>query len=226
MTVVKLMAVPHTLVLVPTEIERRHLARRRGFGVDAPCELCGFGPVAAAARARDAIAAHEPERVILIGIAGTFDPGGLPVGAAAIFPSVLMHGVGVGVASFVPAAALGFLHWPRSGERATYGAESLALADPVPPAAGALLTVCTASATEAEARERRTLFPGVAAEDMEGFAVALACRLAGVPLAIVRGISNAVGDRRFEHWQIPEALDAAHLVAADLLRRPSWSRAA
>ena len=220
------MAVPHTLVLVPTEIERRHLARHRGFGVDAPCELCGFGPVAAAARARDAIAAHEPERVILVGIAGTFDPGGLPVGTAAVFPSVLMHGVGVGVASFVPAAALGYLHWPRSEGSGADAPEALALARPVPPAAGALLTVCTASATEMEAREHRELFPGVVAEDMEGFAVALACRLAGVPLAIVRGISNAVGDRRFEHWQIPEALDAAHLVAADLLRRPNWSRAA
>ena len=220
--------VPDTLVLVPTEIERRHLARQRGFGVDAPCELCGFGPVAAAARARDAIAAHEPERVVLVGIAGTFDPAGLPVGTAAVFPSVLMHGVGVGVASFVPAPALGFRHWPRSGggEAGGPGAdgpEALALAHPVPPAAGPLLTVCTASATDAEARERRALFPVAAAEDMEGFAVALACRLAEVPVAIVRGISNAVGDRRFEHWQIPEALDAAWLVAADLLQRPTWS---
>ena len=212
-----------TLVLVPTEIERRHLARQRGFGVDAPCELCGFGPVSAAARARDAIAAHEPERVVLVGIAGTFDPGGLPVGTAAVFPSVLMHGVGVGVASFVPAPALGFRHWPRSGGGEADGPEALALAHPVPPAAGPLLTVCTASATEAEARERRALFPGAAAEDMEGFAVALACRLAEAPVAIVRGISNAVGDRRFERWQIPEALDAAWLVAADLLQRPAWS---
>ena len=220
------MAAPHTLVLVPTEIERRHLARQRGFGVDAPCELCGFGPVAAAARARDAIAAHEPDRVVLVGIAGTFNPSGLPVGTAAVFPSVLMHGVGVGVASFVSAPTLGFRHWPRSGAAEGQGPEALALACPVPPAAGPLLTVCTASATEAEAGERRRLFADAAAEDMEGFAVALACRLADVPLAIVRGISNAVGDRRFERWQIPEALDAAWLVAADLLDRPDWSPAA
>lgn len=220
------MAAPHTLVLVPTELERRHLARQRGFGIDAPCELCGFGPVAAAARARDAIAAHEPERVILVGIAGTFDPRGLPVGTAAVFPSVLMHGVGVGVASFVPASVLGYRHWPRSGEADGQGPDALALACPVPPAAGPLLTVCTAAATKAEAAERRSLFTGAVAEDMEGFAVALACRLAEVPVAIVRGVSNAVGDRRFERWQIPEALDAAYLVAADLLDRPTWSRAA
>ncbi len=217
------MAAPHTLVLVPTEIERRHLARQRGFGVDAPCELCGFGPVSAAARARDAIVVHEPERVILVGIAGTYDPRGLPVGTAAVFPSVLMHGVGVGVTAFVPATDLGFRHWPRSGAGEADEPDALPLACPVPPAAGPLLTVCTASATDGETRERRALFPDAAAEDMEGFAVALACRLAEVPVAIVRGISNAVGDRRFERWQIPEALDAAWLVAADLLDRPDWS---
>lgn len=215
-------AAPRTLVLVPTETERRHLARQPGFGVEAPCALCGFGPVAAAARARDAVAVHEPERVVLVGIAGTFDPGGLPVGTAAVFPSVLMHGVGVGAASFVPAAALGYRHWPQSG-RDEAGPETLPLAAPVPPAAGPLLTVCAASATEAEARQRREQFPGAAAEDMEGFAAALACRLADIPLAVVRGISNAVGDRRFERWQIPEALDAAWIVAAALLDRPDWS---
>lgn len=215
-------AAPRTLVLVPTETERRHLARQPGFGVEAPCALCGFGPVSAAARARDAVAVHEPERVVLVGIAGTFDPGGLPVGTAAVFPSVLMHGVGVGAASFVPAAALGYRHWPQSG-RDEAGPETLPLVAPVPPAAGPLLTVCAASATEAEARRRREQFPDAAAEDMEGFAAALACRLADIPLAVVRGISNAVGDRRFERWQIPEALDAAWIVAAALLDRPDWS---
>ena len=214
---------PRTLVLVPTEIERRHLARQRGFGVDAPCALCGFGPVAAAARARDAIAAHEPERVVLVGIAGTFDPGGLPVGTAAVFPSVLLHGVGVGAASFVPAPALGYRHWPQDRKGEAGGPDVLSLAAPVPPAAGPLLTVCAASATEAEARRRREQFPDAAAEDMEGFAVALACRLADIPLAVVRGISNAVGDRRFERWRIPDALDAGWLVAVDLLERPDWS---
>lgn len=214
----------HTLVLVPTEAERRHLVRQPGFGLDAPCELCGFGPVAAAARAGHAIARHEPERVIVVGIAGTFDPGGLPVGTAAVFPSVMMHGVGVGVASeFVSAATLGFRHWPTNGHGDPESRDELALDTSVPPAAGPLLTGCTASASPDEARERLQQFPGVVAEDMEGFAVALACRLAGVPVAIARGISNNVGDRRLDRWQIPEALDAAGLILADLLRRDTWN---
>ncbi len=219
------MASPSTLVLVPTEQERRHLARQSGFGVDAPCELCGFGPVAAAARAATLIARHHPDRVLLVGIAGSYDPVGLPVESAAIFPSVMMHGVGVGVASgFVSAATLGFHHWRRAGHPPPEWDE-LPLAAPVPTAAGPLLTCCTASASTDEANERHHLYRDVTAEDMEGFSVALACRLAEVPLAIARGMSNEVGDRRFEQWRIPEALDAAWLIARDLLARPTWSSA-
>jgi futalosine hydrolase len=44
---------------------------------------------------------------------------------------------------------------------------------------------------------------------MEGFAVAAACRLRGVPVAIVRGISNVAGDREPSRWRIDEALEAA-----------------
>ena len=213
---------PHTLLLVPTEIERRQLAGQPRFGTDAPCELCGFGPVAAAARAASLIARHQPERVILAGIAGTFDPTGLPVGTAAVFPSVVMHGVGVGVASgFVSAAALGWQHWQKDG-RGRENSDDLTLNTPVPPAAGQLLTCCTGSTSPEEARQRLEQYPDAVAEDMEGFAVALACRLAGVPLTIARGISNEVGDRDFERWQIPEALNAAWLIVSDLLRRPSW----
>ena len=211
---------PHTLLLVPTELERRQLADQPRFGTDAPCELCGFGPVAAAARAASLIARHQPARVILAGIAGTFDPTGLPVATAAVFPSVVMHGVGVGVASgFVSAAALGFQHWKGRGPE---NSDELRVDTPVPPAAGQLLTCCTGSQSPEEARQRLEQYPGAVAEDMEGFAVALACRLAGVPLAIARGISNEVGDRNFDHWQIPEALDAAWLIVSDLLSRPGW----
>ncbi len=218
---------PHTLVLVPTEIERRHLAPQPGFGAGTPCELCGFGPVAAAARAASQIARHTPARVILTGIAGTFDPTGLPVGTAAVFPQVALHGVGVGVASgFVSAAALGFRHWPNDAGRSDPDSpDELVLVAPVPPAAGQLLTCCTASASPEEARQRLAQYPGAVAEDMEGFAVALACRLAGIPLAIARGISNEVGNRDVERWHIPTALDAAWLIVRDLVGRPHWDTA-
>ena len=211
---------PGTLVLIPTEIERRHLAQRPGFGLETPCELCGFGPVAAAARASALIARHAPAHVILTGIAGTFDPTALPVGTATVFARVAMHGVGVGTgAAFVPAAAIGFAHWPGAQRDDEAIFDELGLDTPVPAAAGRLLTCCAAAASPGEAGHRLDQFPGSVAEDMEGFAVALACRLAAVPLTIARGVSNRVGDRRVDHWQVSEALDAAWVIVSDLISR-------
>ena len=158
----------------------------------------------------------------MAGIAGTFDRTGLPVGTAAVFPSVVMHGIGVGVASgFVSAAALGFQQWPTDG-RDPMNSDELTVDAPVPPVAGQLLTCCTGSTSPEEVRQRLEQYPGAVAEDMEGFAVALACRLAGIPLAIARGISNEVGDRDFERWQISTALDAAWIVVNDLVSRANW----
>lgn len=54
---------------------------------------------------------------------------------------------------------------------------------------------------------------------MEGFGVALACALHGVPLSIVRGFSNAVGERDPSRWKIPLALGAARALALALCER-------
>jgi futalosine hydrolase len=83
-----------------------------------------------------------------------------------------------------------------------------------------LLTACAASATAADVARRTSLFPVAAAEDMEGFGVALACRLAGVPLTIIRGISNTAGDREHARWRMPEALAAAAALAMQALEGP------
>jgi futalosine hydrolase len=85
-------------------------------------------------------------------------------------------------------------------------------------AAGLLLSACAASASAADAALRREQFPAAVAEDMEGFAVALACRLAAVPCQIIRGISNRAGDRDKANWQVEPALRAAADLARDQLR--------
>ena len=209
---------PRTLLLVPTELERACLARQPGFGVDSTCKLCGFGPVAAAARTSSLIARYEPARVILVGIAGTFDSVALPVGGAAVFARVLMHGVGVGNGvTFISADALGFQQWEEDGI-----GDELSLAVPVAPVSGALLTCASAAASPDEAAKRRVQVPEAVAEDMEGFAVALACRLADVPLVVVRGISNEVGDRQVNRWHLDDALVSAWIIATDLVARRSW----
>ena len=44
---------------------------------------------------------------------------------------------------------------------------------------------------------------------MEGFAVAMACRLQNIPLEIIRGISNVAGDRDKSNWRVADAMGAA-----------------
>ena len=197
-------------MLVPTEEERRGLERAGGFPTDrGALALCGFGPVAAAARTAALLAELRPERVLLCGVAGTYDPARLAVGGASAFGRVAVDGIGAGGAS---AAALGFPHWPGDAASAPVGDE-LELG-----AGGLLVTACSASGTREEARARAERFPGALAEDMEAFGVALACSLARTPLEVVRGASNACGDRERSRWRVDEALAAARALALERLR--------
>lgn len=207
-----------TLVLVPTELERARLADLGGFGVGAALvDLAGFGVAAAGARTSERLAVLRPARVLLVGIAGTYDPERAPVGTALEFGRVAVEGIGVGSGrDYVPPPVLGFPQWPG-----VEGA-SKPIFDELELASGArtlLLTTVAASANPAEARLRRERFPDAVGEDMEGFAVALACALAGVPLSIVRGFSNEVGDRDSARWRIPAALAAARAKALEVLER-------
>ncbi len=219
-----------TLILFPTELELRRVADQGGVPVGLGIQaLCGFGPIAAAARAAELLAIHKPARVLLLGIAGAYDVETHPVGSAFEFGEVAVEGIGVGEgAELIAPPALGFPQWPGSLDGARhpiFDRIKLAVAEPQP-RGNLLLTTCAASASPAQAALRRERFPDAVAEDMEGFAVATACSLANVPLRIVRGVSNLVGDRAPQHWRIPAALDAARRRAIQLLEGGAgWARA-
>ena len=74
---------------------------------------------------------------------------------------------------------------------------------------GELLSVAEAAGTRAEAETRAGRYPGALAEEMEGFAVAVAAALFGVPLRIVRGASNLAGDRDHAGWRTGRRARAA-----------------
>jgi futalosine hydrolase len=208
------------LLLVPTALERRRLDDLGGLPTGlAIVETCGFGPVSAAARTAQLLTRLAPSRVVLVGICGSYDLGAHAVGTALEFDAVAIEGIGVGEgAALLPPPALGFPQWPGSPAHAAPIFDRLELATrelAAPPRL--LLTTCAASADFRQAHLRRERFPGALAEDMEGFAVAMACALQGVPLRIVRGVSNEVGDRAPEHWRIPAALAAARELALGVL---------
>jgi len=190
-------------------------------------KICGFGPVAAAARTAQLLEKLKPGRVVLCGIAGSFDESKFPVGSATVFGEVAIDGVGAGQGeNHLLPPALGFPQWPGSEDTQVAPIElSLALftgSDGASVERGPLLlTTCAASISESEARMRLERFPDAVAEDMEGFAVAMACALARIPLTIVRGFSNVVGDRDSRNWRIPSALFAAREKALAFLEQAS-----
>lgn len=212
-------ALPPLLVLVPTELELARIEDQGGLArAGVRVEICGFGPVAAAARCAALLERHAPAAVLLVGIAGSFDPARWPVGTAASFECAAIEGIGVGEGERLLAPpALGFPQWPaRDGARAIHDRVELRPA-PHGTRAALLLSTCAASDSAEQAALRRRRFAEAAGEDMEGFAVALACQLAGVPCTIVRGFSNVVGERDPARWRIPAALAAARELARGVL---------
>ena len=196
------------LVLVPTEKELQLLKFEAGTTV----EICGFGPIAAAARTAGLIHRHNPERVLLIGIAGGYG-NRIPVGEARLFSVVKSVGIGIGCGkSHVAAERSGWLQVAESGI-----GDQLTLARENPNDQNLLLTVCSAAANEHEAMGRLQVYPDAVAEDMEGFGVALAASLANIPVQIVRGISNVAGDRDHSNWRIEDALESAGKLAHSII---------
>ena len=222
-----------TLVLIPTESERNVLAPllESTLRADDQLELCGFGLVAAAALTAQIIADLRPERVLLVGIAGTFSCN-LPVASATAFDEVACYGIGAG--SGEEHRTAGDMGWNHVGGRVSdTNIRGPVIADAItlqePRSAGPvdqscqLLSVTAVSADSKETAIRRQRFPRAMAEDMEGFAVAMACRLAAVPVTVVRGISNEVGDCNVANWQIKLALEAAADLTMKVLDRRSGS---
>jgi len=181
-------------VLVPTPEEADALALH-----GAVLELCGFGLAASGVRAAAAIARHRPNRVILAGLAGTYDRQAAPPGRAVWAGTVRCVGIG---AAGLSAAALGFA---ESDDVTLSGGGPLAL------------SVASASATITEAEDRAAANPGALLEEMEGYAVALAAIEAGATCLMIRGVSNAAGDRDRAGWEITRSLAAVREALTTIL---------
>ncbi|WP_372898049.1 futalosine hydrolase [Stieleria sp.] len=199
------------LILVPTDNERRLIESSLRIESDQwTVNTIGFGVIAAGIETTRLLLSERPRQVILAGIAGLF-PGpntaSLRLGDAIWFDSVAIDGIGVGQGeAFVDASDLG---WRAEGEAEptetihlpTVPQSQASIAQPA-----LLLTVCSGSAADDDAARRLRRVPAAIGEDMESYAVACACRSAGVPLRVVRGFSNRVGNRDKSAWQIAPAL--------------------
>ncbi len=207
---------PTRLILVPTALEMRYL-EHCDFGYGTTIELCGFGMVAASICTTRLLDRYCPTEVVLVGIAGGIKRE-MQVGHAYRFGQVVCHGIGAGSGKdFQTAGELGWKHWTGPPEIT----DRWALDDIV--LENVLLSSASASAGPEDVAQKLRCFPDADAEDMEGFAVAAACRLAQIPLTIVRGISNKAGDRDQQNWQVKTAMQAARAEVMCLLNSDNSS---
>lgn len=188
------------LVVCAVEAERAAVAAAAS---DAEVIVGGVGPAASAAATSAALAGAPYELALCAGIAGGFAP--LAPGDVAVASSIVFADLGAETPDgFVAVSELGF------GDDRYEVAPKLAieLADRTGGHLGCILTVATVTGTAASAAALAGRYPDAIAEGMEGAGVAAAAKLRSVPFAEVRAISNSVGPRDRDAWQIPRALDA------------------
>jgi futalosine hydrolase len=217
-------------VLIVTAVEAEKDAVLRGLGNNNgqfDVIAGGVGPASAAAStaraltmaARDgsthAGGTHGYGLVISAGIGGGF-AGHAEVGSLAVASEMIAADLGA-------ESPEGFLSIDQLG----FGTSRIA-ADPVlterladslragglSVATGPIATVATATGTAERATALTTQIPEVVAEAMEGYGAAEAARQAGLPVLELRAISNAVGPRNRDAWDIPQALQMLEKAAA------------
>ena len=153
--------------------------------------VCGVGPVDAAARVAQALAARSYATVVNVGIAGAFD-GVAPVGAGVVVANERLElDVETGIPIVLPHGERP-VEWVASDPSLVSGLAACGMQ------AVRGITVGRVTATEATAERLARL--GAQVETMEGFAVLRAAELAGIPAIELRGISNRVGERARNGW--------------------------
>ncbi|MCA9193302.1 MAG: hypothetical protein KDB03_16135 [Planctomycetales bacterium] len=203
------------LLLIPTEFEWLSISETLRYKLSglARVEFCGFGPIAAAASTTRLVMQGGFKEIYLLGIAGSYSSR-LRLGQAYYFAQVGSYGIGIGSGQHHRSAfKLGWIPW-----------DSLELSYPsrfttaIPLTSGfntplhlspKLLSVCSAGVSTTDIAMCLEHHPDAEAEDMEGYAVALACRQFSIQPTIIRGISNSVGERDKNNWQVAAAMNAA-----------------
>jgi futalosine hydrolase len=176
-------------------------AERDALGVlDADVLIAGVGPAAAASAASAALAVGDYDLVLSAGVGGGFAP--LVPGDVAVASLIAFADLGAETAT-------GFLELGFGSER--YPVEpklAVELADRTGGHIGTALTVATVTGTARRAEALLGRFPDAVSEGMEGAGVAAAAVRHGVAFAEVRAISNVVGPRDRDAWQLPRALES------------------
>jgi len=222
-------------ILIMTAVEAEREAVLRGISkatseqasteqVKFDVQLCGVGPISAAAETAAYLAANPNYDLVLsVGIGGGFTERA-EIGSIAIADSIIAADLGAETGDgFSSVDKLGF--GSSSVPVATALAEELTMSIQNAGWAvcsGPILTLSTVTGTQETADELKQRIPGAVAEAMEGYGAAFAAHRLNIPVMEIRTISNAVGPRNRELWRIGDALQALEQVCyilAEVLQR-------
>lgn len=196
-------------VLITTAVRAEKDSVLRGLRNDHRYNVIevGVGPVAAAVLTAKELATNDYRLVISAGIGGGIS-GKTEAGSLVVADQIIAADLGVETSDgFRSMQELGFgSNKIETDHHLVNLVVEALLAAKLPVGTGPIITVSTATGTAAGALEMTKRVPGVAAEAMEGFGVALAAFTYGVPVLEIRAISNQVGPRDRSAWRMKEAL--------------------
>lgn len=221
---------------VPQTVHGMPLLSGRIHGQEVCLAHGGIGKAAAAAATISLLLACRADALLLFGCGGAYPNSGLHIGDLALAESEIFADEGVATQQgFADLAAMGlpmrkgdgtfFNSWPTDARLQEFAQAALLDrhgANRGKLGKGAFVTVSTCTGTTARALEIEARTGGIC-ENMEGAAVALACRQLAVPLLEIRGISNRVEDRDTGRWDLAEAMTAAQQAVMILLEK--WPEA-
>ena len=217
---------------IPETVDGMLLLTGRIHGQDVCLAHGGIGKAAAAAATVSLLHSCQPKALLLFGCGGAYPNSGLDIGDLALADSEIFGDEGVATRhGFEDLAAMGlpmrkgdetfFNNWPtdsRLQERARAALIDQPGKSRIKLAKGAFVTVSTCTGTTAKAIEIEARTGGIC-ENMEGAAVALACRQLSVPFLEIRGISNRVEDRDTSRWDLTTAMAAVQEAVISLLEK-------
>jgi futalosine hydrolase len=190
--------------------------------------LTGIGPINAAFVLGKVLATCPQLRgVINLGIGGSFDLDLLPLGTCVVAREEIWPEFGIKHAECVHARALGFplghtksdAIWDRILIDPDEAALRTGLLLPSCIRRASFLTVAGVTSTKERSLFLQTMYhAGV--ENMEGFALALACATSDIPFLEIRTISNLVGPRDKATWQIKKAFASLRKILPMLFATP------
>jgi futalosine hydrolase len=187
---------------------------------DARTLRIGVGKAAAAATLARRLAADPVDAVIGFGVAGVYPRADAPsVGELVLVARETFGDEGVETpGGFLSLRDLGLGDdTPLEADAALVARVSAALGG-LRTVSGATVSTCSGTDARARALADRT---GAIVETMEGAAIALVCREAGVPWVQLRAISNRTGDRDRAGWDLPRAAGVVQ-AAVRMLLEGGW----